>query len=103
MTALANPMVEIDKIEIKEGFNARKEMDRGALERLAASIERHELVQPIAVRELTSGRFVVVAGHRRLAAAKLAGEKKIAVAIRTGKGSDRAASLIENLQRACRS
>lgn len=98
MSQLTTPMLSIDDIEIEEGFNPRKKMDKDKLERMAASIQRHELVQPISVRKGRDGKYIVVDGHRRFAAAKLAGEKKVPVVLFKGK-SRKAASLIANLHR----
>lgn len=98
MGQLTTPMLDIDSIEIEEGFNVRKEMDTEKLERMAGSIQQHELVQPISVCKGKAGKYVVVDGHRRFAAAKLAGEKKVPVVVFKGK-SRKAASLIANLHR----
>ena len=50
--------------------------DLGDLSELAASIKAHGIIQPIAVRRIEDG-YMVVAGSRRLAAAKLAGLDRI--------------------------
>lgn len=50
--------------------------DQGDLSELAASIKAHGIIQPIAVRRVEDG-YMVVAGSRRLAAAKLAGLDRI--------------------------
>jgi ParB family transcriptional regulator, chromosome partitioning protein len=62
---------------------------------LAASIQAHGLMQPIVVRPVASG-YELVAGHRRLEAARLLGWTEIAVIVR-----DEAyiLTLVENLQR----
>ena len=52
MTQLKTPMLAIDRIEIEDGFNARKPMDRAKLERMAGSIEKHELVRTLESRNL---------------------------------------------------
>jgi ParB/RepB/Spo0J family partition protein len=98
MGQLTTPMLDIGSIEIEEGFNVRKQMDKEKLERMAGSIQHHELVQPISVCKGKAGKYVVVDGHRRFAAAKLAGEKKVPVVVFKGK-SRKAASLIANLHR----
>ena len=36
MTQVKTPMIAIDRIEIEEGFNARKTMDKAKLERMAS-------------------------------------------------------------------
>ena len=56
------------------------------------------MVQPLTVRPIEGGKFAVIAGHRRLEAAKLAGIKKVPVHVRET-GDARAAALVENLHR----
>lgn len=57
----------------------RKNFDEAALQELADDIKKNGLIQPIVVRDDPDnvGKFIVVAGERRLKAAKLAGFKKI--------------------------
>lgn len=57
----------------------RKNFDEAALQELADDLKKNGLIQPIVVREDPDnvGKFIVVAGERRLKAAKLAGFKKI--------------------------
>jgi ParB family chromosome partitioning protein len=98
MTQLRTPMLAIDKIEIEEGFNVRKKMDKAKLERMAGSIEKHELVQPIAVRKGKGGKYIVVDGHRRVAAATLAGEKEVPITI-SGAKNPKLAALLANMHR----
>ncbi|HET7416192.1 MAG TPA: ParB/RepB/Spo0J family partition protein [Solirubrobacterales bacterium] len=98
MGQLITPMLDIDSIEIEEGFNVRKRTDKKKLERMAGSIQQHELVQPISVSRGKGGKYIVVDGHRRFAAAKLAGKKEVPVVVFNGK-SRKAASLIANLHR----
>ncbi|HEY5054409.1 MAG TPA: ParB/RepB/Spo0J family partition protein [Solirubrobacterales bacterium] len=98
MTELATPLLEVDQIEVVEGFNSRTHMDPDALARLAGSLGKTDVVQPLTVRPIDGGKFAVIAGHRRLAAAKLAGIEKVPVHIRKT-GSARAAALAENLHR----
>lgn len=70
MTDLATPLLEVDKIEVVEGFNPRTHMDPDALARLASNLGKTDVVQPLTVRPLKGGRFAVIAGHRRLEAAR---------------------------------
>lgn len=98
MSDLATPMLEIDKIKVVDGFNPRTAMDPEALAQLAGSIEEHDLVQPIAVRPDGDGGYILVAGERRLQAAKLAGKKEVPYHVRTD-GNPLIAALIENLHR----
>jgi ParB family chromosome partitioning protein len=71
--------------------------DPGALEDLANSIMRTRLYQPILVRKDESGQIVLVAGKRRLQAAKMAGLEKIPAIFTEGNPLE--ISIIENLQR----
>ncbi len=98
MTDLATPLLEVDKIEIVEGHNPRTHMNPDALKRLAGSLGKNEMVQPLTVRPIDGGKFAVVAGHRRLEAAKLAGIKEVPVHVRKN-GNARSAALAENLHR----
>ncbi|MDQ5910642.1 MAG: ParB-like nuclease domain family [Pseudomonadota bacterium] len=75
----------------------RKWFDEAALQELAASIEKHGLIQPIIVKEAEEDTFIVVAGERRYRAHKLLGRATIAAIITQGNRDEIA--LIENLQR----
>jgi hypothetical protein len=72
-------------------------VDQAALEELAASIRQHRLYQPIVVRRNETGQIILVAGRRRLMAAKMAGLEKIPAIFTEGDPLE--VSLIENLQR----
>lgn len=79
----------------------RVQFDAGELEELAASIREHGIIQPLIVSPGKSGNFVLIAGERRLQAAKKAGLKTVPVIMR--QASDRQLlelALIENVQRA---
>lgn len=75
----------------------RKHFDQAFLEELAESIKEKGLIQPIVVKRLTGGRFMIVAGERRYRAHKLIGADTIR-AIATDGNPDEIA-LIENVQR----
>ena len=66
--------MHIDDIII--GKRARKDM--GDLEGLAASIKRHGLLHPIVIKRDNT----LIAGHRRIEAVRLNGDKNIAVTIK---------------------
>ena len=77
----------------------RKIFDEEKLAELARSIEKHGVLQPLIVRA-NGAEYELVAGERRLRAAKLAGLEKVPVVIKPL--SDREMmeiALIENLQR----
>lgn len=79
----------------------RVQFDTNELEELAASIREHGVIQPLIVSPGRGGNYVLIAGERRLQAAKKAGLKTVPVIIR--QASDRQLlelALIENVQRA---
>src|SRR5437660_7497431 len=77
----------------------RTTFDPESLSELAASIRAHGVLQPIVVSQDGDG-YELIAGHRRVLAARLAGRTSIPAVIR-GDGSDRLElALVENLQRA---
>lgn len=74
--------------------------DLGDLKELAASIKTVGILEPILVTGNGDGVMTVVAGHRRLAAAKLAGLTEVPTIVREFSDVERQeAMLIENLQR----
>src|SRR5213080_3930911 len=77
----------------------RRHFDDEALGQLAESIRRHGLLQPLVVRHI-AGRFELIAGERRLQAAKRAGLESVPVIVREARPEERLElALIENLQR----
>lgn len=77
----------------------RTSFDPEGLSELAASIARHGVLQPIVVSADGDG-YELVAGHRRVLAARLAGKTTIPAVIREEVGDRLELALIENLQRA---
>jgi ParB family transcriptional regulator, chromosome partitioning protein len=95
----ANMQIAIESIE-GNPFQPRTRFDTQALEELASSIKQLGIVQPLTVREIGSNRFQLIAGERRLRAAKLAGLTHVPAFIRTA--DDQAMlelALVENIQR----
>ena len=77
----------------------RSELGRDGLFELAANIKQNGLINPITVRPV-GDRYEVVAGHRRLAACKIAGKIKIPCVARTLSDSEAfAIKAAENLER----
>ncbi len=72
MNQVATVTMKTAKIHEQEGFNARTHKDPGSLERLAASIARDGVLEPLLVQAGEDGGATVIAGHRRLAAARKA-------------------------------
>jgi ParB family chromosome partitioning protein len=81
-------------------YQPRKVMDDGALGRLAESIRRTGVLQPVLVRPLRAGRFELVAGERRWRAAKMAGLTHVPAIVRSLSDEQAAEhALVENVQR----
>jgi ParB family chromosome partitioning protein len=82
-------------------YQPRTRMDEGSLYELAESIKSQGVMQPILVRPLEGGaRYEIIAGERRVRAARLAGLDEVPVLVKAV--ADEAAavmSLIENIQR----
>lgn len=95
----ANQDIAIDSID-GNPFQPRTTFDEQSLEELAASIKKLGIVQPLTVREAGGGRYQLIAGERRLRAARLTGLTHVPAFIRTA--NDQAMlemALVENLQR----
>ena len=81
-------------------FQPRREFDEAALEELRESIARHGILQPLSVRAVGDGKYELIAGERRLRAARLAGRATVPVVVRTASDAEMAEmALIENIQR----
>lgn len=81
-------------------YQPRTRMDEGALYELAESIKAQGVMQPILVRPVGANRYEVIAGERRMRAAKLAGLDEVPVLVREVPDEAAAAmALIENIQR----
>ncbi len=81
-------------------WQPRTEFNQEHLEELATSIRNQGIIQPLLVREMPGGTYQVIAGERRLRAAKLIGLSTVPVYIRRMSDSDvMESTLIENLQR----
>jgi ParB family chromosome partitioning protein len=95
----ANMDILVDSID-GNPFQPRTHFDEQALEELAGSIKKLGIVQPLTVRETDNGRYQLIAGERRLRAARLAGLTYVPAYIRTA--DDQAMlelALVENIQR----
>jgi ParB family chromosome partitioning protein len=101
--------VEVEKIR-PNPFQPRKEFDQHKLEDLSRSIRQYGVIQPLTVSRLEvekqdgglETQYELIAGERRLRAAKLAGIREVPVIIRAGQDDDKTKlelAIIENLQR----
>lgn len=81
-------------------FQPRKAMNEESLRELAEDIKAHGIVNPIKVFVNEKGRLEILAGHRRLAAAKLAALDLVPVDVMEGTLEFmREVTIIDNLQR----
>src|SRR5574339_94835 len=79
----------------------REKFDLEELENLAASIREHGVIQPLVVSPGKGGIYTLIAGERRLQAARNAGLKTVPVVIRQATDQQLLElALIENIQRA---
>ncbi len=81
-------------------FQPRQEFDEEKINELTLSISKHGILSPILVRETGAGGYELIAGERRLRAAKKAGLESAPCLI--GAAEDQTSlelALIENLQR----
>ncbi|WXR62811.1 nucleoid occlusion protein [Peptostreptococcaceae bacterium AGR-M142] len=78
----------------------RKVFNEDQLQELKNSISEYGILQPITVRKLKEDNYELVAGERRLKAAKLAGLKEIPAIIKDlTEESSAVLAIVENLQR----
>lgn len=101
-TAPAVESVDIDLI-VPNPEQPRFGLDPDALNELAASIREHGLIQPLVVSRVERDHGVIyqlIAGERRLQAARIAGLERVPVVVKEAAGRDLLElALVENLQR----
>ncbi len=91
--------VPIDNIKANP-HQPRKNFGEMPMNDLIMSIKEHGILQPLIVTQTMAGEYELIAGERRLRAAKIAGLKEVPVIIRTAKELEKLElSLIENIQR----
>lgn len=92
--------LNLEDIDV-DATQPRRYFDEVELERLAASIRVNGVIEPIIVRKSDTGRYLLVAGERRLKASLLAGRKTIPAVVNfTASQADiRRFQLVENLMR----
>ncbi len=89
----------IDSI-VPNRFQPRQEFPADELAELADSVKQNGLLQPVLVRRKGDGLFELIAGERRLRAARMAGLDRIPALVRNcGDEESMALALVENLQR----
>jgi ParB family chromosome partitioning protein len=91
--------IPIDSI-VRNEAQPRTNFDPDALAALAESIAARGIIQPIAVRQLASDRFELIAGERRWLASQRAGLRAIPAIVHTADSRDSLVlALAENLVR----
>jgi ParB family chromosome partitioning protein len=100
ISASESSLVELEVCLIADNrFQPRQDYDEAKLDELAASIKEKGLIQPIVVRKAANG-YEVIAGERRLRAARKLGLSKVPVVIRdVGDKEALVLALVENIQR----
>jgi ParB family chromosome partitioning protein len=97
-TAAAQTRVPVESIE-RNPYQPRKTFDDDELASLSASIRNHGVLQPLVVRQVGE-RYQLVAGERRLRAAREAGLDSVPVTVVDFNDQQiLEAALVENIQR----
>ncbi len=96
----ASSQVEVPIARVRTNpYQPRQRVDDEELRALAASIAEHGVLQPILVTETLDG-YQLIAGERRLRAARLAGLERIPAVVRQLADREQLEfALVENLQR----
>jgi ParB family chromosome partitioning protein len=91
--------IPLDQIETNPR-QPRHDFDEVALQELANSIRLHDIIQPVTVSKLPSGKYRLISGERRYRAAKIAGLKDLPAYVRQADDQQLLElALLENLQR----
>ena len=88
--------LEVDQLNL-DPDQPRKHIDKASLAKLANSIARHGILQPVVFRKDESGKFVIVIGERRVLATRKAGIRTIQA--KYFEGDHEEAALAENIYR----
>ena len=96
---LASALVDINCIQPNRD-QPRKNFDPLQIQKLADSIRQYGVIQPLAVRPVGKGLYHLIAGERRLRAAKLAGLQQVpCVILEVSDERSGEMALIENIHR----
>ena len=91
--------IPLDQIEVNP-FQPRHDFDEIAMQELTDSIKVHGIIQPITVRKISTKKYQLIAGERRLRAAKMAALSEVPAFIRTADDEQMLEmALIENTHR----
>ena len=100
VSAAGATQVPIDSIS-HNPRQPRQTFKESELQELAASIREHGIIQPLVVAPAMGGSYTLIAGERRLQAARRAGLSRVPVVVRSASDQQLLElALIENVQRA---
>ena len=102
--AMAMDKSSVQEISIAEivpnPHQPRTEFNEEKLQELSNSIKTHGIIQPLIVTKKEAGGYELIAGERRLQAAKLAGLQNVPVIVREASEQNKfELAIIENVQR----
>lgn len=90
----------VDRVS-RNPHQPRDRFDEERMAELVASVTEHGVLQPIVVRAAADGSYELIAGERRLRAARQAGLTSIPAVVRESSGEELLElALVENIQRA---
>lgn len=97
----ANEIAKIPVFSVVPNPNQpRRYFDKDNLQKLAQSVREHGIIQPIIVTKINDGKYELIAGERRLEAAKLVELKEVPAIIRLANDQQKLElALVENIQR----
>ncbi len=103
-TAVVETVTSVNRIPVADieanPKQPRRDFDETALQELALSLKVHDIVQPITITRLPSGKYRLISGERRLRAARIAGMADIPAYVRQANDDQLLElALLENLQR----
>jgi len=91
--------IPVDAI-VPNPYQPRQDFEEEAMSQLVRSIEQLGIIQPLTIRALENGRFEVIAGERRLRAARRAGLRTVPAYVREADMEVMLEmALVENVQR----
>ena len=91
-------VVELDLARVhRNPDQPRRHFDEAELRSLASSIERHGLQNPVLVRPLPQGEYLLIGGERRVRAHEMLGRKTVFAILTSGDPDE--IGLIDNVQR----
>ncbi len=100
-TTPMSEMAEVALIDIEPNpLQPRSTFDEEALAELAASISQLGVIQPVTLKQVDGGKYIIISGERRWRASQMAGLERIPAYIRDVDDENlHAMALVENIQR----